>query len=102
MMEVGKSFFSLEEDIYVCPVCIPPANSKHFGQNENGSYDDLQSELMHYSKLGRIMLLWDFNARKGLLCDSLRGTINDLQFLTNRTDLNSITLLMRHSLSYIH
>ena len=31
----------------------------------------------------------DFNARKGLLSDSLGGSINDLQFLTNSTDLNS-------------
>ena len=42
---------------------------------------------MHYSKLGRIMLMEDFNARKGLMSDSLGG--NDLQFLTNSTDLNS-------------
>ena len=84
-----KSFFNLEEDIYICSVYIPPVNSKHFGQNENDPYDDLQSELMHYSKLGRIMLMGDFNARKGLLSDSLGGSINDLQFLTNSTDLNS-------------
>ena len=31
----------------------------------------------------------DFNARKALLSDSLGGSINDLQFLTNSTDLNS-------------
>ena len=35
------------------------------------------------------MLMGDFNARKGLLSDSLGGSINDLQFLTNSTDLNS-------------
>ena len=84
-----KAFFNLEEDIYICSVYIPPVNSKHFGQNENDPYDDLQSELMHYSTLGRIMLMGDFNARKGLLSDSLGGSITDLQFLTNSTDLNS-------------
>ena len=31
----------------------------------------------------------DFKARKSLLSDSLGGSINDLQFLTNSTDLNS-------------
>ena len=67
----------------------PPTNSKHFGQNENDPYDELQSELMHYSKLGRIMLMGVFNARKDLLSDSLGGSINDLQFLTNSSDLIS-------------
>ena len=66
-----------------------PANPKQFGQNENDPYDDLQSELMHYSKLGKIMLMGDFNTRNALLSDTLGGSINDLQFLTNNTDLNS-------------
>ena len=75
--KLEKAFFDLEEDIYICcSVYIPPVNSKHFGQNENDPYDDLQSELMHYSKLGRIMLMGDFNARKSLLSDSLGGSIN--------------------------
>ena len=35
------------------------------------------------------MLMGDFNARKGLLSDSLGGSIDDFQFLMNSTDLNS-------------
>ena len=44
----------------------------------------------------------DFNVRKGLLSDSLGGGINDLQFLTNNTDLisnpDSETFTKLHSL----
>ena len=87
--KLEKSFFNFEEDICICSVYITPANSKHFGKNENDPYDDLQSELMHYSKLEKIMLMGDFNARKGLLSGTLGGGINDLQFLTISTDLNS-------------
>ena len=88
MVEVGKAFL---QRILIYMFCLHslPTNSKHFGQNGNDPCDDLQSKLMHYSKLGRIMLMGNFSARKGLLSDSLRGSINDLQFLTNSTDLNS-------------
>ena len=87
--KLEKSFFKLEEDIYIYSVYIPSTNSKHFGQNENDPYDDLQSKLMHCSNPGRIMLMGNFSPRKGLVSDSLGGTINDLQFSANSTDLNS-------------
>ena len=65
--KLGKSFFNLEEGIYVCSAYIPPANSRYYGKSEIDPYDELQTQLPNYSKLGKIILMGDFNARKGNL-----------------------------------
>ena len=65
-----SSFFNLEEDIYVCSAYIPPANSRYYGKSEKDPNDELQTQLLSYSKLDKIILMWDFNARKGNLLDS--------------------------------
>ena len=59
--KLDKHFFNLDEDIFVCSVYIPPANSKYFGQRKIDPYDELESDLIHYRKLGKIMLMGDFN-----------------------------------------
>ena len=69
--KLDKQFFNMEEDIYVCSVYIPPSNSKHFGQSSIDPYSELQSNLIKYSKLGKVMLMGDFNSRKGQLSESI-------------------------------
>ena len=69
--KLDKQFFNIEEDIYVCSVYIPPSNSKHFGQSSIDSYSELQSNLIKYSRLGKVMLMGDFNSRKGQLSESI-------------------------------
>ena len=53
--KLDKHFFN--PDIFVCSVYIPPANSKYFGQSEIDPYNELESDLIHYGKLGKIMLI---------------------------------------------
>ena len=76
--KLDKMFFNMEEDIYVCSVYIPPSNSKYFGKTEKYPYDELQAQILHYSRLGEVILMGDFNARKGSLSDSTEnGLLND-------------------------
>ena len=69
--KLDKQFFNLEEDIYVCSVYIPPSNSKHFGKSSIDPYSELQSNLIKYSRPGKVMLMGDFNSRKGQLSESI-------------------------------
>ena len=82
----------MEEDIYVCSVYIPPSNSKYFSKTEKDPYDELQAQILHYSRFGKIILMGDFNAEKGSLSDSTEnGLLNDFQ-LTGDSDQTDIHL----------
>ena len=78
--KLDKYFFNLDEDIFVCSVYIPPANSKYFGQSKIDPYDELESDLIHCGKLGKIMLMGDFNSRKGRLDDTPEFNLGAVPF----------------------
>ena len=78
--KLDKHFFNLDEDIFVCSVYIPPANSKYFGPNEIYPQDELESDLIHYGKLGKIMLMGVFNSRKGQLDDTPKFNLGAVPF----------------------
>ena len=89
--KLDKMFFNMEENICVCSVYIPPSNSKYFSKTEKDPYDELQAQILHYSRLGKIILMGDFNARKGSLSDSIEnGLLNDFQFTgdSDQTDIH--------------
>ena len=70
--KLEKSFFNLKKDIYVCSVYIPPQNSKCSKDNgENCPYVEIQKDILKFKKLGDIILIGDFNARKVNLQDQL-------------------------------
>ena len=65
-------FFNLEEDIYVCSVYIPQKISKRKGsKNDSDPYSELQNDISKYAALGQIILIGDFNARKGSWNDTV-------------------------------
>ena len=66
------SLFNLKKDIYGCSVYIPAQNSKYFKDNgENCPYVEIQWDILKFKKLGDIILMGDFNARKGNLQDQI-------------------------------
>ena len=68
--KLENSLFNLKKDIYVCSVYIPPQNSKYSKDNgENCPYVEIQKDILKFKKLGDIILMGDFNARKGNLQD---------------------------------
>ena len=70
--KLERSFINLEEDIYVCSVYSPPKNSKRKGsENDSYPYSELQNGISKYAALGQIILMGDFNARKGSLDDTV-------------------------------
>ena len=81
--KLDKHFFNLDEDIFVCSVYIPPANSKYFGQSEIDPHDELESDFIHYGKLEKIMLMGDFSSRKGQLDDTPEFNLGAVPFTTD-------------------
>ena len=58
--------------MYVCSVYIPPQNSKYSKDNgENCPYVEIRKDILKFKKLGDIILMGDFNARKGNLQDQI-------------------------------
>ena len=67
-----KAFSTIKKDINVCSVYIPPQNSKYSKDNgENCPYAEIQKDILKFKKLGDIILMGDFNARKGNLQDQI-------------------------------
>ena len=65
--KLERSFFNLEEDIYVCSVYIPPKNSKRKGsENDSDPYSELQNDISKYAALGQIILMGPLMPGKGL------------------------------------
>ena len=67
------------KDIFVCGVYIPPEMSPYFDEE---IFEELENDILNFSKKGNIMLLGDFNARTSNLKDfvSKEGNtfINDI------------------------
>lgn len=64
-LKLCKQFFGLPEDLYLCFLYNPPANSTY---SQSLTYDILEyveNDIVSYSKLGKILIAGDVNARTG-------------------------------------
>ena len=71
--QLKKEYFGTPRDIFVCATYIPPQSSKHFNQETEYPFDELNSQILKYKNMGDIVLLGDFNARTAHIdkCNSL-------------------------------
>ena len=58
-----KSFFQLEEDIYVCFIYVPPVNSTFTNSQDNNSFELLENDVSKFKSKGRVVLMGDFKSR---------------------------------------
>ena len=76
---IDKSIFNSSKDLFLCGVYIPPIKSPYFDEE---IFENLETDVLHYSQKGNVMLLGDFNARTSKLEDfiSKEGNtfINDI------------------------
>jgi exonuclease III len=64
-----KNFFSLEKHLYVCAAYLPHEHSQYLIQREQDTIESLESDIVHFSQDGYIMVVGDLNARSGCLKD---------------------------------
>ena len=60
-----KSFFKLDNDIFICATYIPPHNTTSHINNKTDYWEILTNSLANYSCKGNILITGDLNARTG-------------------------------------
>ena len=73
--KIEKSFLNSVKDIYVCGVYIPPCNSKYFDLE---LFDQLEQDIVHFSTIGSVILMGDFNSRTGKYSDTVSQEGNSI------------------------
>ncbi|CAG2194702.1 unnamed protein product [Mytilus edulis] len=73
-MKLDKSFFGLQDDLYICGIYIPPKNSPHY----NNEYEGLESEISFLSSKGNFLLMGDFNSRVSNYSDFVANDENNI------------------------
>ncbi|CAB4026919.1 Hypothetical predicted protein [Paramuricea clavata] len=63
---IDNTILDSTNDLFICGVYIPPQNSRYFDEE---ILDDLENDVVYFSKKGNVMLLWYFNARTSKLED---------------------------------
>lgn len=62
-MKLSKTFFGLNQDLYLASCYIPPADS--FVHKEYDIFDKLNNDIIKYKTLGETMIVGDLNSRIG-------------------------------------
>ena len=95
-LKLSKSFFSLQEDIYLCFMYNPPENSSYTKSLDKDYFEILENDIIKYSSLGKILLAGDLNSRTGQSLDFIRDDEIDYLPLSNDYEADA-TILTRHS-----
>ena len=80
------------KDIYVCGVYIPPCNSKYFDLE---LFDQLERDIVHFSTIGSVILMGDFNSRTGKYSDTVSQEGNSI--ITNDQSESAFQPAQRNS-----
>ena len=78
-LKLSKHFFGFDNDIYMCFVYIPPANSSYAIRTDlnNDIFDNIEKSISEFSKRGEVMIMGDLNAHINE---------NDLDFIMHDTN----------------
>ena len=78
-LELNSTHFGLEKPLYICIICIPPYESKIYGDNKYVIYDMLENYIVKYCNIGNILIMGDVNGRTEVRNDLLElHKLNDL------------------------
>ena len=61
-----KSFFKLDNDLFICAAYIPPQNTTLRISNKTDYWENLIKSIIDYSSKGNILITGDLNARTGV------------------------------------
>ena len=72
-----KSFFKIENDIYICGAYIPPANTTANITSKTDYFGNLEKSLLKYKSKGNVIIMGDLNARIGNKDNTLNKKLNE-------------------------
>ena len=64
-IKLCQTYFSLNEDIYICFTYIPPKESKYYKMQDIDYFEMLEAGVRKYSNVGKVSVIGDLNARTG-------------------------------------
>ena len=65
-IRLEKSFFNLENDIFLCGAYIPPKNTTQNILSKTDYFGSLENSILKYKDKGNIVIMGDLNARTGI------------------------------------
>ena len=68
-IKLCQTYFSLNEDIYICFTYIPPKESKYYKMQDIDYFEMLEAGVRKYSNVGKVSVIGDLNARTGSKSD---------------------------------
>ena len=80
-LKFDKTNIRMDEDIFMCIAYVPPSNSEYLAKIGIDVLEQIQNDIMKYSRIGQIVLTGDFNARTG----------TNLDFIENDDDIGSLS-----------
>ena len=83
--------------MYICFCYIPPSNLSSPEESQE-TFNNLQSEIAKFSRMGKTLLMGDFNSRMGKLQEKYIIDVTESDFHTSKTiDNNIISPSVRNS-----
>ena len=62
-LKLSSAMFSFQDDVYLCHAYFPPANSNVFDVRQVDFHELLESDIIKYNNLGRVLVTGDLNSR---------------------------------------
>ncbi len=85
-IKLNKTFFGLNQDIYLGNCYIPPKKSELHDRNETAYFETLRNEVAKFMNLGNVLLCGDFNARLGRSQEIYKVIDSNDRFSNDRFD----------------
>ena len=86
-IRLGKSFFNLENDIFLCGAHIPPKNTTQNILSKTDYFDSSENSVFKYKDKRNIVIMGDLNAWTGIEDHTLCLDNHISQFLPNRNSM---------------
>lgn len=90
-----KDYFSLNRDLYICFLHIPPENST-YSINEGDQFDNLVADIQNFHEIGDVTLFGDFNARVSVDADFISNDGSN-KFEVDEYYIEDVPCIIRHS-----
>ena len=70
-VELDKRLFAFQENVYICCSYVPPSNSNIFNAENFDFFEEIESGLEKYKRLGKCFIVGDLNSRTAEVSDTL-------------------------------
>ena len=77
-LKLCGNYFGMRQDLYLCFLYNPPANSSYTQSLDEDLLDIIENDIINYSKKGKIIIMGDMNARTGHESDFIENENYDL------------------------